>query len=199
MVMAGTLRTPLPAACLYTRAKDDWDADLVLGGTSDTHDNGCITSDPAYSSSDIVLVSNDTVRIDLDNDGDGEDADFEIRDKDNNLIFNVDESGDVKQNLAGNGLVKAAVYAKCHNTGSTIHRSFNNVGGTITITNGPSAGQCIIDFGFNISDRFWVATAVHHEARIVNCEQGAGKTKLNCYRFEDDGTGIGGNIMVLVY
>ncbi len=80
---------------LYARAKEDTDADLVLGGTSNANDNGVIASDPHYLSSDIVLRSNDTVRVDLDADGNGEDADFEIRDKDGNLIFNVDDSGAV--------------------------------------------------------------------------------------------------------
>jgi hypothetical protein len=71
--------------------------DLVLGGNANTTtgDDGVIASDPAYPSSDIVLLSNDGVRINLDHDGDGEDADFEIRNKDDTLIFNVDESGDV--------------------------------------------------------------------------------------------------------
>jgi len=79
---------------LYTQAGSNDAADLVLGGNSDTHDNGTIYSDPAYSSSDIVLVSNDNVWIDLDSDGDGEDADFEIY-VGSNRIFDVDESGDV--------------------------------------------------------------------------------------------------------
>jgi hypothetical protein len=66
-------------------------------GNADTGggDDGRIHSDPYYLSSDIVLVTNDTIRIDLDDDGDGEDADFEIYDKDNNLIFDVDDSGEV--------------------------------------------------------------------------------------------------------
>ena len=81
-------------AGVYAQGVDSG-ADLILGGNADTlvGDDGRIYSDPNYRSSDIVLISNDTVRIDLDNDGDGEDADFEIRDKDDNLIFDVDESG----------------------------------------------------------------------------------------------------------
>ncbi len=80
---------------LYAQAKEDADADLVLGGTAGTKDNGVLSSDPRYPSSDIVIRSNDNVRIDLDADGNGEDADFEIRNKDGDLIFNVDESGAV--------------------------------------------------------------------------------------------------------
>jgi len=72
-------------------------ADIVLGGTADTTtgDDGIISSSPAYASSDIILVSNDGIRVELDNDGDGEDADFEIIDRTGNKIFNVDESGTV--------------------------------------------------------------------------------------------------------
>jgi hypothetical protein len=71
--------------------------DLILGGNADTGagDEGILTSDPAYTSSDLYFKSNDNVRIDLDNDGDGEDADFEIRNKDDILLFDVDESGAV--------------------------------------------------------------------------------------------------------
>lgn len=81
-------------AGVYARGVDTG-ADLILGGNASTGagDDGRIFSDPAYSSSDIVLVSNDGIRIDLDQDGNGEDADFEIRDKDNALIFNVDNDG----------------------------------------------------------------------------------------------------------
>jgi hypothetical protein len=75
----------------------DYGPDLILGGNADTGggDDGRLNSDPNYTSSDLVFTANDTVRIDLDNDKDGEDADFEIYDKDNNLIFNIDESGAV--------------------------------------------------------------------------------------------------------
>lgn len=77
--------------------------DLILGGNAETGvgDDGILASDPGYASSDIILRANDTLRIDLDNDGDGEDADFEIRDKDDNLIFDVDESGTVVYGGAG--------------------------------------------------------------------------------------------------
>jgi hypothetical protein len=83
-------------AGLYARGLDAG-PDIILGGNADTvtGDDGRIASDPAYASSDIVLITNDTIRIDLDNDADGEDADFEIYDGDNTRIFNVDESGAV--------------------------------------------------------------------------------------------------------
>jgi hypothetical protein len=96
---------------VYARGVD-LGADLILAGNADTTagDDGRITSDPAYPSSDIVLLTNDGIRIDLDNDADGEEADFEIRDKDNTLILNVDESGSIQSSalsylwISGNGL-----------------------------------------------------------------------------------------------
>lgn len=72
-------------------------ADLLLGGNDSTAtgDDGRIHSDPQYPSSDIIVISNDAFSFYLDQDGSGEDADFYIYDKDWNLIFDVDESGDV--------------------------------------------------------------------------------------------------------
>ncbi len=81
---------------VYARGIDEG-ADLILAGNANTThgDDGRITSDPNYASSDIYLITNDGIRIELDRDGNGEDADFEIRNNDNELIFNVDESGAV--------------------------------------------------------------------------------------------------------
>jgi hypothetical protein len=83
-------------AGVYAQGKDAG-ADLVLAGNAatSTGDDGRIFSDPDYPSSDIVLVANDNIRIDLDQDGDGEDADFEIYDGGDTMIFGVDESGAV--------------------------------------------------------------------------------------------------------
>lgn len=80
---------------LYARSGSDDAADLIVGGNSSTEDNGVIRSDPTYSSSDIVLVSGDNVRIDLDADKNDSDSDFEIYDENGTLIFGVDDSGAV--------------------------------------------------------------------------------------------------------
>ncbi len=99
------------SAGVYAEGKDSG-ADLILGGNADTTvgDDGAIYSDPRYTSSDIFLISNDGIRIDLDNDGDGEDADFAIRDKDNKIIFNVDESGDMSASGTKTAVVAAGDY-----------------------------------------------------------------------------------------
>lgn len=111
--------------------------------------------------------------------------------------------GDVGQGRADNGLVKAAVYANCGDAGSSITRSFNHVGGTITVANGASTGRCTIDFGFRIDDRYFAATAltagVGAAARGVSCDWGTDNEKLGCFRWNDAGGGANGEIMVLIY
>jgi hypothetical protein len=112
--------------------------------------------------------------------------------------------GDVKQNRTGDGLVKAAVFANCHSSGSIIHRSFNNVNSaSITIGSGGGAGQCTIDFGFDVSDRYVVASANTTGASLfdrgVTVRNQSG-TSVVFFRYNaDNGAGIGGDIAVLVY
>lgn len=111
----------------------------------------------------------------------------------------VDTSGNISQNLDSNGTVKAAVYATCNNSHSAISRSFNNVNETtITISNGASEGRCTIDFGFDISDRFWSATAVHtNSGRIATCN--ASGSQLICFRADENAAGVTGPIIVIIY
>ena len=119
--------------------------------------------------------------------------------EDANRVFSVQSNGDVSQSAAGDGLVKAAVYATCASAGSSVTRSFNNVtGGAVTIANGASAGRCTLDFGFNISSRYWVASAPSSVLRVATCTLN-GTNKLNCYRFDSAGNGISGTIMVTLY
>jgi len=110
--------------------------------------------------------------------------------------------GDVKQSLAGNGLVKAAVYVNCNNHDLLLIpiRDFNNVSSTaISAIVGSGDGECTLDFGFNVSDRFWVATAVGASASDVTCQLGNTNRKLDCFRHDAAGAGSDGEIMVLVY
>ena len=112
--------------------------------------------------------------------------------------------GDVKQNRTGDGLVKAAVFARCHSSGSTIHRSFNNVNSaSITIGSGGGAGQCTIDFGFDVSDRYVVASANTTGASILDrgvTVRNQSGTSVVFFRYNaDNGAGTGGDIAVLVY
>ena len=110
--------------------------------------------------------------------------------------------GDVGQIGSRDGLVKAAVYADCKESGSSITQSFNNVAGTIAIADGSSAGRCTIDFGFKISDRYFAATALSSSggsARGLSCDWGADSEKLDCFRWNSSGDGANGKIMVVIY
>jgi hypothetical protein len=81
-------------AGLYARGGSNTAADLVLGGASDSYDDGRIMTDPAYASSDLFLISNDAVQIDLDNDND-ENGNFYILNGANTTVFSINESGDM--------------------------------------------------------------------------------------------------------
>jgi hypothetical protein len=112
--------------------------------------------------------------------------------------------GDVAQSLPADGLVKAAAYANCSGTASSILRSFNNVGGTVTMNIwGQTDGRCTIDWGFDISDRYFVATAFSSgtgsAARGVSCEWASNDEMLDCFRWSADGNPANGKIMVLIY
>lgn len=114
--------------------------------------------------------------------------------------------GDVKQNRTGDGLVKAGVYVNCNNDLllGTI-RDFNNVNSEDIIPSpGLVNGECTLDFGFDISDRFWVATAdmggLAQGAYGATCMLGNSNDQLVCFRYlASTGVGNDGNIMVLVY
>jgi hypothetical protein len=110
--------------------------------------------------------------------------------------------GDVKQNRTGNGLVKAAVYVNC-NDNSLIggcSRAFNNASSsTVSCSIGPSEGKCILDFGFDISDRFWVAMADGGGDDGVSCVLGGSNDQLDCSRWDASSGAEDGYIMVLVY
>jgi hypothetical protein len=119
--------------------------------------------------------------------------------KDGGIDFSVTSDGDVKQALASNGLVKAGVNANCGTSVGIATHSFNNVGGTIVVT-GTATGQCTIDFGFDVFDRYYVATSASSAARFVSCYTSIGSpNELYCRNWDAAGIGQDGAIMVLIY
>ncbi len=97
---ATTAYTPTVSGGYFT-IQADGQPDLVLGGGSNTvtGDDGILSSQPDYPSSDLIFYTNDAFAIYLNKDGStGEDADFEIYDDAGSLIFNVDMSGRVDMN-----------------------------------------------------------------------------------------------------
>lgn len=110
-------------------------------------------------------------------------------------------NGDVRQTLSTNGTVKAGVLVNCNNDlilGSV--REFNNVTGDLFLYSaGSENGECTVDFGFDINDRYWLATAVGDQPCFVTCSLGAANDQLACKRWNVAAEGQDGNIMILVY
>jgi len=110
-------------------------------------------------------------------------------------------NGDAKQSLTGDGFVKAGLYVNCGDSGSVIIRSFNNVNTTpITVINGSGPGRCTLDFGFNVSNRYLTATAFGNGVpRIITYVYGSTVNQLDFFRLDENGNGINGGIMILIY
>jgi len=79
-------------AGLYVSGGSSSAPDIVLGGSSNYDSR--IYSDPGYASSDIYLVSNDAIRLDLDDDDD-ESGNFWILNGVDDTVFSVNEDGDM--------------------------------------------------------------------------------------------------------
>jgi hypothetical protein len=69
--------------------------DVVLRGTSSGDDDGLLSSDPLYGGSDIGLMSNDRVWIDLDNDNNGGGEFFQVRGGDDSELLRLSETGNL--------------------------------------------------------------------------------------------------------
>lgn len=95
---------------LYTRGGGSIAADLVLGGTAAgaNDDDGRILSDPAYAGSDIYLISNDAILLDLDSDGD-EDGDMEVRNSSKTTVLKASENGNVHLGIDAGGATAISV------------------------------------------------------------------------------------------
>ena len=104
-------------AGLYARGGSNTAADLVLGGNSSTSDDGRIRSDTTFTSSDIFLISNDAVQINLDSDND-ESGNFWILNGAGTTVFSVNENGDMTAIGTKNAVVTTqdlrTAQAVCH-------------------------------------------------------------------------------------
>lgn len=112
--------------------------------------------------------------------------------------------GDAKQSLAGDGFVKAGVYTTCHATGSAITRFFNNVNtNAITVIDGGvgNPGRCTVDFGFEVRDNRYVTAMAYGGGipRIVTFDPGSTTNRLDFFRFDENGVGKDGAIMIIIY
>jgi hypothetical protein len=169
---------------------------VYLGGVGD---DGDVVIYNSTGVTETIVLDGESGLVELG--GVGQDGDIYVRSSADTLTFQVDgATGDVKQYRTGDGLVKAGVFATC-GTSASMGYFFNNVGGTITIANGASAGHCTIDFNFDISDRYFVALGMEDNVpRGVSCSRsGLPDDQLHCFRWDAGGNGVSGQIMVLVY
>jgi hypothetical protein len=121
-------------------------------------------------------------------------------------VFRVDNTGNVTQTRTADGLVKAGAYVSCIGSTSSIMRSFNNVGGAVTLVANSDPSECTIDFGFQINDRYWTVTTdqdvygAFPNACTASCVPVGAGTQLECTRWNDRLSSFqGGNVMVLIY
>jgi hypothetical protein len=91
--LAHLLGTGGGGAGLYVESSGNAYPDIVLGGTT-SDDDGTISSDPAFSTSDIILYANDRVHIHLD-EANANTSIFAIKNGANDTVFSVNESGTV--------------------------------------------------------------------------------------------------------
>jgi hypothetical protein len=71
----------------------------------------------------------------------------------------------------------------------------------VTISGGGLAGLCTLVFPFRIDDRYYTATA-HGSVTgdLVSCRYTTtNNTHLYCQRFTNAGSGVDGDIMVVIY
>jgi hypothetical protein len=98
------------------------------------------------------------------------------------------------------GRAKAVVHAQCSGVPSSIFSAENYANGApITISDG-ALGQCTIDFGFQVYDRFIVATTRHPTTPLgVTLLSMSGNQATFLVWHGDNGAAAGGPIMVVVY
>jgi hypothetical protein len=140
----------------------------------------------------------------LDNDDDDDGENLTVESGDGTLLFMVTSDGDLYQPAEADGLVKAAAYVWCGESAHVI-RAFNTVGPSVTISQ-PFAfpGVCVVDFGFDVSERFYSAGSHPHSgpggARLANCEpDGDDIERLSCSLATNGGDAVNGPLYVLVY
>ena len=117
----------------------------------------------------------------------------------------VNVQGNSTQDLGSNGLPKAMIYL---NGDGTIIRCYNGVNGSTSggcgFTSFGTSGVYIVDFGFDISNRFYsvAANASGIAAAFVNFTQAFAGTSLSKLRIEvtnKDGVASDRPVMIIVY
>jgi hypothetical protein len=109
--------------------------------------------------------------------------------------------GHVKQTVEGNGLVKGAAYIEC-DASPRLLRGFNNVNAVpVTVGLGGAANRCRVDFGFDVSARFWTVSVDSADLSVMSACYRVGPTNsvLECGGARDNMGALAMNLMILVY
>ena len=155
---------------LFARGGSGDAIDLVLGANDggNVGDNGILSTDPDQPSSDLFIYSNDAIVMQLDRDGDGEDADFRIEDKDGNILFNIDESGEIMADYGGSlDFATPFAIARIDFTAEIEYATAN----VVAVVENPSFGiyTVVIDVGCNDYYFVPIATSVF-ASRVVSAD-----------------------------
>ena len=99
---------------------------------------------------------------------------------------------------------KGVVFALCNALGtSEVYRSQNNVNTTaisVATVGGSGTGVCTVDFGFQVDDRFILASTQHPTTALgVTLLSSSGSTATFMVWHGGNGVAAGGPIMVMVY
>ncbi len=113
-------------------------------------------------------------------------------------MFKVDTNGDFSQAVTAGGLVKAAALVRC-GTAPLINRYFNNLSGSTPTVAPNGTGACIVNFGADLFQRFFVATPTETVSPRMVSVQANAAGNINIYLFNSAGTPVNGDVMLLVY
>jgi hypothetical protein len=106
----------------------------------------------------------------------------------------------IRQPTTSNGLVKAAAVVNCASTPSIVRSFSYSSSSNFSMVVNWIANSCVIDFGFNISQRYYTVTAVSNDLRFANCNLSSlNQNSLSCKRFSNTGVQEEGLIIVLIY
>lgn len=119
---------------------------------------------------------------------------------------------DIRQPTGGFGAVKASAVVHCGEPATAeVVRSVNLLADHVTVT-GIDHGRCRVDFGFDLSERFWQVNPTSitrtgdyspaYQAMTAECavlDEGSGSTEFTCVSNFADGTQFNIGLIITVY
>lgn len=126
-----------------------------------------------------------------------------VNNAESQTMFTVNYTGTVSQQRQADGLVKASVYVGYISFPVAYHyidRFFNNVNSATPALTVVGTGHYIIDFGFKVNDRYFVATPYSSGARSITCTYvSSHENQIECYRWDATGAATNGGFMLTIY